>query len=59
LPVVYDHTVTAARRIVARHRAIRVKPVTICAAGCGHWPCKPFSTAFGVITHNSNTLSSR
>jgi hypothetical protein len=57
--VVYDHTITDARRTVSTHRPDPTLPEPACAT-CGKaWPCKPFSAAFGLITRNSNTPSRR
>ena len=59
MAVIYDHAVTDARRLVARHQPLRIQQLTRCAAGCTHWPCKPFSTAWAMVTRNSNTRAGR
>ncbi|GAA2607209.1 hypothetical protein GCM10010399_42690 [Dactylosporangium fulvum] len=59
MAVIYDHAVTDARRRVERHRPTPGPQVTSCSAGCGRWPCKPFSTAWVAITRNSHTRADR
>jgi hypothetical protein len=57
--VVYDHTITDARRTVSTHRPESSQPEPTCGT-CGEpWPCKPFSAAFALITRNSNPRSRR
>ena len=55
MAVVYDHAITGARRTVNLHQPVHAGAETVCAHGCGAWPCKAFSAAFAVITRNSNT----
>nr|BFE64197.1 hypothetical protein GCM10020063_087230 [Dactylosporangium thailandense] len=59
MPVIYDHAVTDARRRVERHQPVTGRPGGGCTAGCAHWPCKPFATAWAVVTRNSNTRAGR
>ncbi|MFI5915399.1 hypothetical protein [Dactylosporangium sp. NPDC051541] len=59
MAVVYDHAVTDARRRVERHQPVVGRPAMGCAAGCAQWPCKPFSTAWAIVTRNSNTRAGR
>jgi hypothetical protein len=54
MPIVYDHTITDARRTVSTHRPGTATPETTCATCSGQWPCKPFTAAFALITRNSN-----
>ncbi|WP_238019559.1 hypothetical protein KZZ52_00570 [Dactylosporangium sp. AC04546] len=55
MAVIYDHAVTDARRRAERHQP----EGSACAAGCAQWPCKPFVTAWAVVTRNSNTRAVR
>ena len=57
MAIIYDHAVTDARRLVDWHQPLVDQQG--CTAGCDHWPCKPFSTAWAVITRNSNTRAAR
>lgn len=57
--MVYDHAITEARRIIARHQPWRRWTGNRCTGGCGRWPCKPFLVALAVITRNSNTPTTR
>jgi len=59
MPVVYDHAITDARRRVEQHQSLPGRHAKGCIAGCAHWPCKPFSTAWAVVTRNSNTRAGR
>jgi hypothetical protein len=59
MPVVYDLSITNARRVVATHRPRQTGTAEECTAGCGHWPCKRFTVAFSLITRNSKPLGSR
>jgi hypothetical protein len=56
--IVYDHTITDARRTVSTHRPDRpdqkATHETTCATCGALWPCKSFSAAFALITRNSN-----
>lgn len=54
MPIVYDYTITDARRTVSSHRPDKVTHETTCATCGGLWPCKSFSAAFALITRNSN-----
>jgi hypothetical protein len=57
--IVYDHTITDARRTVGTHRPDPLTAEPTCGT-CGDlWPCKPFSAAFALITRNSNTRAGR
>jgi hypothetical protein len=59
MPIVYDHTITDARRTVTTHRPDPGLPEPTCGT-CGQpWPCKPFSAAFALITRNSNIRGRR
>ncbi|GGM83908.1 hypothetical protein ACFFX1_30240 [Dactylosporangium sucinum] len=59
MAVIYDHAVTDARRRAERHQPATGGPGTACTAGCAQWPCKPFVTAWAVVTRNSNTRAAR
>jgi hypothetical protein len=59
MAVIYDHAVTDARRRVEQHQPVYGRRSTGCTAGCAQWPCKPFSTAWAVVTRNSNTRAGR
>jgi hypothetical protein len=52
--IVYDHTITDARRTVSTHRPDKATNESTCATCGAHWPCKSFSAAFALITRNSN-----
>ncbi len=57
--IVYDHTITDARRTVSTHRPDKTTHEATCAT-CGNlWPCKAFSAAFALITRNSNRRATR
>ncbi|HTJ34501.1 MAG TPA: hypothetical protein VL738_14845 [Dactylosporangium sp.] len=58
MAVIYDHAVTDARRRVERHQPVPGHGGG-CTAGCAQWPCKPYSTAWAVVTRNSNTRAGR
>lgn len=55
MAVIYDHAVTDVRRRAQRHQPVRIRHVIRCTAGCERWPCKPFATAWAVVTCNSNS----
>ncbi len=57
--IVYDQTITDARRTVSTHRPDKATHETTCAMCGGLWPCKPFSAAFALITKNSNARGRR
>lgn len=52
--IVYDHSITDARRAVSTHRPDKTTNENTCATCGALWPCKPFSAAFALITRNSN-----
>ena len=54
MPIVYDHTITDARRTVSSHRPDKATNESTCATCGAQWPCKSFSAAFALITRNSN-----
>jgi hypothetical protein len=57
--IIYDHTITDARRTVSTHRPDKATNEHTCATCGAPWPCKPFSAAFALITRNSNTKGKR
>jgi hypothetical protein len=59
MAVIYDHAVTDARLRIKRHQPVADRHRGGCTAGCAQWPCRPFTTAWAVITRNSNTRAGR
>lgn len=59
MTVIYDHAVTDARRRLERHQPLPGRSAKGCTAGCTQWPCKPFWTAWAIVTRNCDTRTGR